>query len=67
MVANDLDIFLISKTKIDSSFPDAQLFCNGFSKPHRKDRNLGGGVLLMCVNENIPSRTSHEHYIPDDI
>ena len=38
----------------------------GFSKPYQKDRTLGGG-LLMYVNENIPSRTLHEHSIPDDI
>ena len=67
IVANDLNIFLISETKIDSSFPDAQFSYKGFTKPHRKDRTLGGGGLLMYVNENIPSRTLHEPSIPDDI
>ena len=59
IVANEFNIFLISETKIDSSFPDAQFSYNGFTKPHRKDRTLGGGGLLMYVNENIPSRTLH--------
>ena len=67
LVAKDLDIFLISETKIDSSFPDAQFFYSGYAKPHRKDRNLGGGGLLMYVNENIPSRTLIGHIIPRDI
>ena len=38
---------LISETKIDNSFPDAQFSYKGYSKPHRKDRILGGGGLLM--------------------
>ena len=70
MVANDLDIFLISETRIDSSFHDAQFLYKGFSRPYRKDRTLGGGGgggLLMYVNEIIPSRALHEHSIPDHI
>ena len=68
LVSNQLDIFLISETKIDSSFPDAQFSHGGYSKPHRKDRILGGGGgLLLYVNDNIPSRQLTEHVIPDDI
>ena len=67
IVANKLDIFLISETKIDDSFPDAQFSFDGYSKPHRKDRTFGGGGLLMYVNENIPSRKLNEHTIPDDV
>ena len=59
-------IFLISETKIDSSFPDAHFFYDGYSKPHRKDRNLGRGGVLMYVNENIPSRHLKEHILPQD-
>ena len=68
IVKKQLDIFLISETKIDESFPDAQFNCNGYAKPHRKDRILGaGGGLLLYVNENIPSRKLTEHTLPDDI
>ena len=67
IVANNLDIFLISETKIDDSFPDVQFCFNGYSKPHRKDRALGAGGLLMYVNENIPSRKISELALPDDI
>ena len=42
-----LDIFLISETKIDSSFPDAQFSNEGYFNPYRKDRCLGSGGLLM--------------------
>ncbi len=63
----NLDTFLISETKIDDSFPDAQFTCNGYSKPYRKDRKLGGGGLLCFVNNNIPSRQLNIDSLPNDI
>ena len=68
IVKNQLDVFLISETKIDDSFPDAQFYYNGYSKPYRQDRIYGaGGGLLMYVNENIPSRKLNEHNLPEDV
>ena len=66
IVSTNLGVFLISETKIDSSFPEAQFLHDGYSKPHRKDRSLGGGGILMYVN-NIPSRILNQHTIPDDV
>ena len=56
IVKKKLDIFLISETKIDDSFPKTQFSYDGYSKPHRKDRKLGAGGLLLC-----------EHTLPDDV
>ena len=67
LVKENLDIFLISETKIDSSFPDAQFYYEGYSAPHRRDRSMGAGGLLMYVNDDIPSRMLKEHYSPDNI
>ena len=67
LVATNIDVFLISETKIDDSFPEAQFLYDGYSKPHRKDRTLGGGGLLMYINENIPSRILNAHIIPNDV
>ena len=67
IVGKNLDIFLISETKLDFSFPEVQFSYVGYSNPHRKDRSLGGGGLLMYVNENIPSRKLIEHTLPTDI
>ena len=70
MVEGNLDIFLISETQINNSFPDAQFFHEGYSHPHRRDRCLGGGGgggLLMYVNENIPSRLLKSHDTPEEI
>ena len=67
IVGKDLDIFLISERKIDDSFPETQFSYKGYSKPHRKDRKLGAGGLLLYINENIPSRELTEHTLPDDV
>ena len=47
---------MISETKLDESFPISQFFINGFSSPHRLDRNCNGGGTLLYVREDIPSK-----------
>ena len=54
IIENNIDIFLTSETKIDSSFPTAQFHINGFTT-YRRDRNENGGGLLLYVREDIPS------------
>ena len=47
LIKNNLDIIVITETKLDDSYPEAQFFIEGFSKPYRLDRNkYGGGVLI---------------------
>ena len=54
MIENNIDIFLISETKTESSYPTAQFHINGFTT-YRRDRNENGGGLLLYVREDIPS------------
>ena len=56
-VLNDglIDIFALSESNIDESFPNAKFIINGFSL-HRKDRNRFGGVLLLYIRSDIPHR-----------
>ena len=58
---------MISETKIDNSYPNAQFFYDGFTAPYRKDRTRWGGGLIMYINQNLPSRLLKKHTIPDDI
>ena len=53
LIKSKLDIFLVSETKIDHSFPNQQFSIDGY-KTYRRDRNNFGGGLLFYVNENIP-------------
>ena len=54
MLHNNLDILLISETKIDSSFPTAQFQIEGYTT-YRLDRNTNGGGILLYIREDIPS------------
>ena len=51
-VKGNIDV-LISKTKIDDSFPFGNFLIHGFSKPCRLDRDLLGGGILLYVREDI--------------
>ena len=41
----NVDILLISETKIHESFPDSQFKIDGFCNPHRVDRNERYGII----------------------
>ena len=56
IVKNNVDILMISETKLDNSFPTAQFLLHGFSAPYRLDRNSKGGGILLYIREDIPSR-----------
>ena len=50
------DIFVLSETKIDESFPGKQFCLNNFIIS-RKDRNRYGGRIMFYVNENLPCKS----------
>ena len=56
IISNNVDILLVSETKIDSSFPNAQFYIAGYNV-YRRDRNLNGGGILLYVKEDIPSNS----------
>ena len=47
---DNIDILMISETKIDASFPIGQFLLNGYSTPFRLDRNAHGKLLLVEGN-----------------
>ena len=53
IVKDKIDILMISKTKLDSSFPKEQFHLHGFSKPYRLDKNGDGGGILAFICEDI--------------
>ena len=56
IIDNNIDLLLISETKLDDSFPTAQFQMKGFSVPYRYDRNGKGGGLLLYIREDIQSK-----------
>ena len=48
-----LDYFVISETKLDSSFPSAQFHIGDYEIGNRRDRNKSGGGLIEFVKKGI--------------
>ena len=53
---DNIDVLMISETKLDESFPTNQFMINGFSAPFRLDLNNKGGGIILYISEDIPSR-----------
>lgn len=53
IVNKNIDIFLISETKIDFSFPTAQFQIEGYAAPYGLDKDMHGGNLLLYIREDI--------------
>ena len=56
LINKNIDVLLISETRIDSSFLSVQFYLQGYATPNRIDRNANGGVILMYIREDIPSK-----------
>ena len=55
-VEGNIDILMISETKLDESFPPSQFFLDGYSVLFRFDRNGNGGGILLYIRDNLPSK-----------
>jgi len=56
IIGKNIDILLISESKIDASFPNSQFKLPGFSDPFRLDRTVNGGGLLLYTRSDLPVR-----------
>ena len=56
LIKRTFNTFLISKTKIDDSFPNVRFKTEGY-KSFTKDRHAFGGGLLFYVNEKLNCRS----------
>ena len=53
-IKDNVDILMISETKLYESFPTRQFFMEGFSSPRRLDRNCNGGGIFLYIRKDIP-------------
>ena len=53
--AGNIDILVISETKIDSTFPVYQFNFDGYDVPYRHFRNINGGYMSVYVRDDIRS------------
>ena len=64
-VAENIDILLITETKIDSTFPVKQFYLNGYNVPYRSDRNTNRGGILVYVRDDIRPRIIEYENLPN--
>ena len=67
LVQDNIDILVLSETKLDDTYTTNQFMIEGFASPFRADRNAHGGGLLIYVRDNIPSKILYNHSLPDNV
>ena len=56
MVTEEIDILMITETKLDESFSASQFSIQGFCTPFRLDRIKNGGGILLYIRSNITTK-----------
>ena len=64
LIDNNLDIFAIAETKVNSSFPESQFILLGMRKPFRLDVTSRKSGLLVFANDHIPSKYLRSFHLP---
>ena len=67
IITGNIDVLVITETKLDDSFPTNQFNLEGFSTPYRQDRNRFGGGILIYIREGIPNKLLSKHTFSNDI
>ena len=55
----NIDILIITESKLDETFPDSQFTMDGYSPPFRCGRNSNGDGVIIYVKEDIPCKVHH--------
>ena len=56
-IANNVDILMISETKLDNSFAEGQSLIPEYRSPYHFDRNCRGRDIMLYVRQDIPPKT----------
>ena len=54
-IKGNVDIMVISETKLDESFPNGWFKIPGYALPYRLDCNQFGGGVMVFIRGDIPS------------
>ena len=67
IIPGNVDIMIFGETKLDASYPTAQLIIDGFKTPYTLDQNSNGGGLLIYVRTDIPCKQLVSHEFAENI
>ena len=57
LLQGNVDILVLTKTKLDNSFPTNQFLIEGYLKPFWLDRNRNGEGLLVILEKLYPVKS----------
>ena len=66
IIKENLDILVLTETKLDVTFPINQFLIERYSPPFRLDRNGHGGGIMIYVREDIPCKQLKKHKTPSN-
>ena len=67
LIKDNVDLLMISETKVDDTFPTEQFKMEGYSKPVRQDRNCHGGGLMIFSRDDLPCHELKSYELPTDV
>ena len=56
MIKDNINILLVSETKLGVTIPVGQFYIDGYSTPYHFDRTSYGGGNLLYIRKDIPSK-----------
>ena len=66
IIQGNLDMFVLSETKLDDSYPTHEFNVESYHLPFRHDRNAYGGGILIYVKEGISCKQLKNRYNPKE-
>ena len=66
LIRINFDIFIITQSKVDSSFSDSQFHIPGL-RLFRKDCNKNGGGLMYYISQNLPVKEVTSYKFPSNL
>ena len=55
-VKSNINVLIISETKLNNSFSSMQFLIGGYGPPYRLNRNSYGGGIVVYAREDIPCK-----------
>ena len=55
-IKGNVNIMMVSKTKLDNTFPSGQFLIDVFNEPIRLDRTKNSKGILLFIREDVPTK-----------
>ena len=67
VILKNVDILVITMTKLDDTLPLAQFYVEEFTMAYRLNRNRNGVGVIIYLREDIPIRILEKQKLPQDV